>query len=423
MTTRSITKYFGGNGGSEFELESVQSIGLRTGSRLDQITINDVAHGGNGGSDQGVLTLSDGEYINKIRVRSGSEIDYLELFTNKGNSIGGGGDGGSSTLLEDIQVVAIGGRSGSRVDQLSIQYTTEVDHSKIVTTPFGGDGGSEFAKSIIQEIGLRTGSRVDQIRINGEAHGGNGGSDQGSITLSDDEYINKINVRSGSEVDYVEFSTNLNNTIGGGGSGGSQTLLEDIRVIAIGGRSGSRVDKLNIEYIDGYQPSSVVTKNVGFILSYTSPFQELYEYEDSHEKTVDSYEKITESMLNQTYTASVEGEYYVKVAASTQIEIKDSSLETVRNELQQELSSGSHKTITIEEGYVGVLLVNGTLMMSAEGDEYWMFPTADVSYSVIKIEDITNVQDHYDLTGELYTQMPGLIDYKEIKNGYTFYSR
>jgi Jacalin-like lectin domain len=293
--------------------------------------------------------------------------------------------------------------------------------SSIKTSPFGGNGGDEFAKQIVQELGLRTGSRVDQIRINGVKHGGGGGDDRGSITLSDNEYINKVRIRSGSEVDYVEFFTNKNNSIGGGGDGGNPTLLENIRVMAIGGRSGSRVDKLNIEYISDYKPSTVVAENVGFILSYTSQSQELFEYEDRHEKTVDSYEKITESMLNQTYTASVEGEYYVKVAASTQIEIKSSTLETVRQELQQELSSGSHKTITIKDGYVGVLLVNGTLMKSADGDEHWMFPTTDVSYSVIKIEDIKNVQNHYDLTGELYTQMPGLIDYRVIQNGYTFY--
>ncbi|MCX4029274.1 hypothetical protein H0A36_07305 [Endozoicomonas sp. SM1973] len=295
--------------------------------------------------------------------------------------------------------------------------------SNIVTKPFGGNGGSEFTKQAVRELGLRTGSRVDQIRINGVAHGGNGGSDQGSITLGFDEYINKLRIRSGAEVDYVQFFTNLDRQIGGGGDGGGPSELENIRVLSIGGRSGSRVDKLNIELVENYVPSTVEAKNIGFILSYTSPFQELYEYQDSYQKTVDSYEKVTESMLSQTYSASIEGEYYVKVSASTKIELKSTSMESIKKELQEELKSGSYGKITIKEGYVGVLLVNGTLMKSGEGDQFWMYPTSELSYSVIKISDYKNVLGHYDLTGELYTQMPGLLDYKEIKNGYTYYRR
>ncbi|MDC7225007.1 MAG: hypothetical protein PQJ60_14760, partial [Spirochaetales bacterium] len=175
--------------------------------------------------------------------------------------------------------------------------------SSIVTRPFGGEGGGEFPKQNIKEIGLRTGSRVDQIRINGVEHGGDGGSDLGSISLGNDEYINRIDLRSGSEIDKVIFTTNEGHSIGGGGDGGGPSTLENIRVIAIGGRSGSRVDKLNIMYIENYEPSVIEEENVGFILGYSAPFQEFTEYESSREKTADSYEKVTESMLNQKYSA------------------------------------------------------------------------------------------------------------------------
>jgi len=293
--------------------------------------------------------------------------------------------------------------------------------SSIKTTPFGGNGGGEFGRQIIKEIGLRTGSRVDQIKINNEKHGGGGGVDRGSMTLNDEEYINRVDIRSATEVDFVKFTTNEDNEISGGGTGGGSHVLENIRVIAIGGRSGSRVDKLGIMYIDEYEPSKVVERNVGFVLSYTSPFQDFYEYNSTREKTIDSYEKITESMLSQKYSASVEGEYYVKVTASTEIELKDSTLTTVRNELERELESGSHKTIKIKENYVGILLVEGTLMKGADA-KFWMFPTSELSYSVIKIENYSNILNHYDLTGELYTQMPGLKSHKTIKNGYVYYS-
>jgi hypothetical protein len=267
---------------------------------------------------------------------------------------------------------------------------------------------------------LRTGSRVDQIRINGRKYGGKGGSDRGSITLGRDEYISRIEIRSGSEIDNVRFTTNKGNTIGGGGLGGHPHVLENIRVIAIGGRSDSRVDKLEINYIDQYEPSTIVQENIGIILSFTSPFQEFQEYESVKEKKAESYQKITESMLSQKYSASVEGEYYVKVTASTEIELKDSTLTTVKNQLEKELDRGSFRTVTIKENHVGIQLVQGTLMKGADG-KYWMYPTSELSYSVIEFSKFTSVLNHYDLTGELHTQIPNLKNYKIIKNGYVYY--
>jgi hypothetical protein len=58
-------------------------------------------------------------------------------------------------------------------------------------------------------------------------------------------------------------------------------------------------------------------------------------------------------MLSQTYKASVEGEYYVKVAASTEIAVKDSTLETARKELQTELKSAKKTKQQIRKGHVG----------------------------------------------------------------------
>lgn len=293
--------------------------------------------------------------------------------------------------------------------------------SSIRTNSYGGEGGKEFAMQTISELGLRTGAYVDQIKINGKSHGGNGGTDLGAISLGFNEYISKVDLRSGKYVDNVKFTTNHDRTIGGGGSGGSASTLSNIRVLKIGGRSGAYVDKLSIMYVENYKPSTILQQNVGFILSYTSPFQELYEYENSKTKTYDSYEKVTESMMSQTYSASVEGEYFAKVSASTELQFTNTSLTTIKSELQVELESGSHKTIKINEGYVGILLVQGTMMRSAEG-ECWMYPTSELSYSVIKIDDYKNVLEHYDLTGELYTQMPGLKAHKVIKNNYVYYN-
>ena len=290
------------------------------------------------------------------------------------------------------------------------------------TKSFGGGGGSPFAMAVVEDIGLRTGRYVDQIRINGNSHGGGGGGDQGSITLDPNEYISKVEIHSGTYVDNVKFTTSGGRSIGGGGGGGGTTTLEGIRVIAIGGRAGKYVDQLDIMYVDGYQPSTPVETNVGFILAYSPPFEVFDEYTDSLYKTTDSYEKTTQHMLSQTYSASVEAEYYVKAAASTEIAVQDSSLETVQTELQQQLESGSHTTQTIPEDYVGVKLVNATLMKGADST-FWMYPTTEPSYSVIHVSDYGNLLDHYDLTGELYTQMSGLQAHRTVRNGYVYYAR
>lgn len=59
--------------------------------------------------------------------------------------------------------------------------------------------------------------------------------------------------------------------------------------------------------------------------------------------------------------------------------------------------------------------------MKGSDGKVWMFPTTIVSYAVNATTDYQNVLNHYDLTGELATQMPELIQYKIEKNDYVFY--
>lgn len=294
--------------------------------------------------------------------------------------------------------------------------------SSIRTMTFGGSGGDAFSMAVFKEIGLRSDKQVDQITLNNIPHGKNGGDDKGSITLGSDEYINKVELKHAVYLDKAFFYTNKGRSIGGGGEGGKASKLENVRVMAIGGRSGRLVDNIKIMFIEDYKPSTVVAKNQGFILEYAPPFREIEEYESSAYKTADSYERVTEHMLSQTYKASVEGEYYVKVAASTEIAVKDSTLETVRKELQTELKTAKKTKQQIPKGHVGVKLVTATIMKGAsDEEEFWMFPTSGASYTVIKLGEVESVLDHYDLTGQLDTQMPDLKKYKREKNGYIYY--
>jgi hypothetical protein len=285
---------------------------------------------------------------------------------------------------------------------------------------YGGNGGGKFAPDYIQLLGLRTGEEVDAIIINDIQHGGNGGGDRGTLKFGTDEYISDISLRSGERVDNLQFTTNKGRTLGGGGNGGGPHTLTGIRVIAIGGRSGEKLDQIAITYVENYQPSTLVEERGRFIIGFTAPGTILKEYTETTKMTSDSYEHITETMLSQQYNASVEAEYYAKVAFSTEIKYVNTELTTVKSELTEQLVESNYNEITIPPNHVGILLLNGTIMLGSD-NVYWMYPTTELSYAVIATDDVTNVLDHYDLTGELSTQMPKLLPFKTEKYDYVFY--
>lgn len=294
--------------------------------------------------------------------------------------------------------------------------------SAIKTISYGSKTtGVPFSKQLPYQLGLHTGAKVDQITINDVKYGNPGGGDRGTLTFATDEYVNEVVIRySDAAVYYCSFKTNKDHTISGGGSTGKEANLSHIRLIAVGGRSGARVDQLVLMYVEGYKESKVVETNVGFIISYDAPNKEFHQYTNSLYKTIDSYERITSTMLNQTYSASIEAEYFVKASASIEIGIEDTSVNKLYRELETKIESGSDTTTKIPEDKVGVKLVTGTIMQGAD-KSYWMYPTSDISYSIIEQSAHANVSNHYDLTGQLSTQIPGLIDTKTKKYGWVYY--
>lgn len=305
-----------------------------------------------------------------------------------------------------------------------------VVRADIRTVPIGFDRGLDsWPPTVVKEIGMSESGFVCELRINGISHGSKlpGSTDLGSLTLGKDEYISKIEYLpcTAAAIYGLKFITNTGRSIGAPfipkNVNCSIESLEGIRVLAIGGRNSNTLLKLEVLLIDGYEPSMRQAANVGFIISYSAPFQEFEEYADSLYKTLDSFEKVTEHMIGQTYSANIEGEFMAKAALSTSIEIKDSNIETIKKEIQKELKSGSKKKQNIPGGYVGVKLVNADLMKGSDGS-YWMYPTSKPSYSVINATEINGLLGYYDLTGVLYTQMQDLKPYKIIQNGYVYYS-
>ncbi|MCP9933644.1 hypothetical protein KBZ08_06915 [Cyanobium sp. Candia 9D4] len=131
----------GGNGGAPFAFpgradairrrQRLVEVGLRTGSRVDQIRLRYAGegdprepelHGGGGGGDRGRLQLAEGVTIRRIEGLSGTRVDRLFLTSSDGQRIGGGGDAGDRpidwTVPEDCVVLGFSGRSGRELDGL-----------------------------------------------------------------------------------------------------------------------------------------------------------------------------------------------------------------------------------------------------------------------------------------------------------------
>jgi hypothetical protein len=131
----------GGSGGAPFAFPEradairrrlrLVEVGLRTGSRVDQIRLRyagdgdpleEEVHGGGGGSDRGSLQLGPGGNLRRIEGLSGTRVDRLFLTSSDGQRIGGGGDAGDRpidwTVPEGSVVLGFSGRSGRELDAL-----------------------------------------------------------------------------------------------------------------------------------------------------------------------------------------------------------------------------------------------------------------------------------------------------------------
>jgi len=127
-----VTKFFGGDDGQEFALVHPFSIGGRTEAEVDRLIINGQAHGGDGGEIKDELTFDADEYINLMAIRSANRIDSIFFSTNKHRKWGPyGGAGGKEHILSGIRVIGIGGRSGSRLDRLSVRIIEDYKPSGV----------------------------------------------------------------------------------------------------------------------------------------------------------------------------------------------------------------------------------------------------------------------------------------------------
>jgi hypothetical protein len=112
----------------------VRTIGLRAGSRVDQVSIaftsgTSLVHGGTGGTAQS-LALAAGEHVVKAELRADAfnghtRIFWARLTTSLGRTISGGTQSGASatfTAPAGWQIAGFHGRSGDELDKIGMIY-------------------------------------------------------------------------------------------------------------------------------------------------------------------------------------------------------------------------------------------------------------------------------------------------------------
>lgn len=284
MTTKN-TDVFGGHGGSEFtDTHDVASWGritqihIRHGAEVDAIATTYangqyLSHGGTGGTLT-TISLRDDEFITSVDLRSGARLDQITLHSSKGVTYGPyGGNGGSphSVSFGSDVLQYFFGRSGARMDAIGFAYGTKppvTPGTYTRSTLQGGDGGSVFDDLAvsgyllgkIKQVKVRSGARVDRLEVTYAgpqgspvtySHGGNGGDDHPAFILNDDEFITEVSGRSGARLDQIQFTLNTGRkSIAYGGGGGSPFSLKsaDGVIASFFGRSGAEIDAAGVYF-------------------------------------------------------------------------------------------------------------------------------------------------------------------------------
>ena len=128
---------------------------------------------------------------------------------------------------------------------MKLFMSIKINIQNLTTMSFGKKGGDSFKMVGLKSLQLRSGTYVDAIIINGQQHGGNGGTLSKIINFSEDECIVRIEIRSGKYIDNLEITTNKGQCIKGGGNGGNLSEVSG-KMIALAGRSGTYLDHIDI---------------------------------------------------------------------------------------------------------------------------------------------------------------------------------
>lgn len=206
----------------------------------------------NGQSLQDKTRLNSGYYevVDKIWYRSGDNVKLnATSYTLLANQFT---DSTGHQLSDHYPITA----------DFSYRLNPDIQYGEI----YGGSGGSNFTtrssqENWIQKIGIRSGDRIDRLSITYDdgtqyAEGGTGGTER-ELILGKNEYIQSIEVAkakknssSTERISYLKITTNLGRTLEGGmkADGTVWETPKGFRVSGFYGRSGDELDALGLIY-------------------------------------------------------------------------------------------------------------------------------------------------------------------------------
>lgn len=261
---------------------------------------------------------------------------------------------------------------------------TALNPARAAGMEFGAQGGDPFPMTYPKTVGVRWGAYVDALVLNGQQYGGSGGNNPVTIDLNN-TYINKIDVRQGRYIDRLYLTAADGQSTGGGGDGGSPYTLSGIRVTRMGGRSASLLDNLKVDYVANYRPSARVA-SAKLVLDFMAPGQTITTVSESRSLISKAYAMTSELMQSLKVTASAEGEYYAKFAASTELNVSSTTTTSIKEASEQELRRGQTVTETLQANEIKVLIGDVDIMQDANG-AYFMLPTLTPQWAKISTQD------------------------------------
>lgn len=305
----------------------------------------------------------------------------------------------------------------------------------IETIYFGGRGGSEFDIAGFEEIGLRSGNRIDALLLDGERHGGNGGSAQSALSLSSNEYIDQMSVRSGSRIDRLELRTNLGRTmVHGGGGGEHRGTLKNIRVLGFGGRAGSELDQLAIHLIRDYHPSQAEPGAHTAIIGVVPQGERIETFVSSRTARINASRRLFQTTFTANQSSSLGGSLGSAKGEFTAMASRSLGLtQVVEKEFleQTETEEVNSETITRSpgRGFVGLETVQVEVYRvdapsrELEDAVWWTFPIGTPEYIEVREEiGVPPLEDVIDMTGVMGLQLPVMAARKTQRFGCDWYA-
>lgn len=274
------------------------------------------------------------------------------------------------TFIASVPLVAAAGFAGVVVRPKDAFATSAVKR----TLEFGGEGGNPFDMEYPTSIGMRHGRFVDALLLNGTQHGGMGGDNPTQVALNGDDYWSEFEVHAGKYIDFLRFKSASGIEVAGGGDGGdNRAVFKGVRILRIGGRSGDNLDHIEIEFIENYQPSTIVVDSAQAVFDFQPGGREIETFSEQSLLNAQAFERITESSTEFTFNTSAEGEYFAKFSVSTGLKTTSSTKTDVKSSTEQALKSGSRTKETLEQNQATFLIGDIRIMQDSDG-HYWVVP-------------------------------------------------